>query len=594
MTTPHAFSTDSQPRAVTPELSPWQLYRRLLRYATPHWPMALVGVLGMVMFGSVDLGNAYLLKNFFDGAFIEKNRAVLVFVPAGIVFLFAIRSIGDYLAVYGTGYVGRYMIKSIRGETFDHLMRLPSRYYDQNTSGALLSRITYNSELVAQAVADSAKVLIGDTLTIVGLLGWLLYLNATLTVGALVAAPGIVVLLGAINRAFRRYSARIQNSMGDVTRVAKEALDGQRLIKVFNAQAFESKAFDKVNDENRRHNMKLMRARALSNPVVQFVASIALAGVMYLAIQRVLYDNLSVGSFVSFLGALLGLTQPLRRLVGVFGPLQQGIEAGRSLFEIIDAVPEEDRGLLVLIRAVETVEFEAIRFAYPDKRLAVDGVSFRVLKGQRVAIVGRSGSGKSTLVGFLPRFYDPDSGAVKIDGVDVRSYTLHSLREQVALVSQEVVLLNGSIYDNILFNTQAGPQAVLKAAEAAYVMEFARELPQGLETPVGDRGVLLSGGQRQRIAIARALLKNAPILILDEATSALDTESERAIQHALETLMKDRTTLIIAHRLSTIETADAIVVMEEGKLIELGTHESLLAAQGAYAALHRLQFKVNA
>jgi len=556
--------------------------------------MALVAVVGMAMFASVDLGNAYLLKNFFDGAFIERNRAVLVFVPAGIVVLFAVRSVGDYLAVYGTGDVGRYMIKSIRGAAFDHLMRLPSRYYDEQTSGALLSRVTYNSELVAQAITDSAKVLIGDTLTIVGLLGWLLWLNASLTIGALIAAPGIIVILGAINRAFRRYSARIQNSMGDVTRVAKEALDGHRLIKVFNAQEFESRAFEQVNEDNRRHNMKLMRARALSNPVVQFVASLALAAVMYLAIQRVLNDHLSVGSFVSFLAALLGLTQPLRRLVGVFGPLQQGIEAGRSLFEIIDAAPEADVGQLVLNPPVGQVEFEAVRFAYPNKPLAVDGVSFTVRTGERVAIVGRSGSGKTTLVGFLPRFYDPDSGAVKIDGVDVRSYTLSSLRSQVAMVSQDVVLLNGSIYDNILFNTVATAEQVHRAAEAAHVMAFARDLPLGLDTPVGDRGVLLSGGQRQRIAIARALLKNAPILILDEATSALDTESERAIQLALETLMKDRTTLIIAHRLSTIENADAIVVMEEGKLIEMGTHQALLARQGAYAALHQLQFKVNA
>jgi ATP-binding cassette, subfamily B, bacterial MsbA len=574
-------------------LTPWTVYRRLLRYALRHRAMLLLAVLGMAMYASVDTGYAYLVKQFLDGAFIEHNRAMLVFVPIGVVVLFALRSSGDYLAVYGSGYVGRQMIKSIRGDTFEHLMYLPSHYYDRHTSAELLSKLTFNSELVAQAVTESATVLIRDSFTIMGLLAWLFWLNASLTLGALVAAPGIVLLLGAINRAFRRYSSRIQNSMGDVTRVAKEALDGHRLVKVFNAQQFESKAFEQVNEDNRKHNMKLMRARAMANPVVQFVASLALAAVLYFAIQRVLSDNLSVGTFVSFLGALLMITAPLRRLVGVFGPLQQGIAAGRSLFEVIDEEKEADTGTLTLMRARGEVSFNAVSFSYPGKVPAVADVSFNVRAGERVAIVGRSGSGKTTLVGLVPRFYDPQQGAVLIDSVDVREYSLRSLREQVALVSQDVVLLNGSIKDNILFNTHASDAALLQAAQAAHVLEFAQDLPQGLDTPVGDRGVLLSGGQRQRIAIARALLKNTPILILDEATSALDTESERAIQHALETLMRDRTTLIIAHRLSTIESADVIVVMEEGKVVEMGTHQTLLAQAGAYALLHRLQFKAS-
>jgi ATP-binding cassette, subfamily B, bacterial MsbA len=566
----------------------WSIYRRLFKYAKPYRGVFMIGVLGSILFATSNAALAYLVKKFLNGAFLAQNPAVLWEVPLGVVVLFTLRGVGDYVQSYYSGWVGRQVIKGLRHDVFSHYLRLPTAYLDRQQSGHLLSKLTNNIEMVAAAATTAAISLISDSLSIIALLFTLFYMNWRLAVFCILAAPVIAWLMKIANRSFRRYSERIQNSMGDITRVAKEAIDAHRLIKIFNAEDHQAERFERVNEHNRVSNMKLIRARAISNPVVQCIASIALASVLFVAIRQVFTHHLRVDEFFGFLTALMLIPSPLRSLVSMSGPLQQGIAAGQSVFEIIDHPTEGSGGSVALARARGDIEFRNVSFAYDgEKGDVLRDVSFRVRPGETVAIVGPSGGGKTTLAGLVPRFYDVQQGAVLLDGVDVREYRLADLRSQVSLVSQDVVLFNDTIRNNIAFNALGKTDAEVEAAaRAANVMEFVAQQPMGFDTPLTDRGQNFSGGQRQRISIARALLKDAPVLILDEATASLDNESERRVQQELGILMEGRTTLVIAHRLSTIESADRIIVLDQGRIVESGNHQELLARGGLYSALH--------
>jgi subfamily B ATP-binding cassette protein MsbA len=571
--------------------APGAVYRRLLQYARPHRTMYLVGVLGMVMYSA---SQYYILQclQFISDALSQNNFRVLLWLPVLVVGLFLLRGSGDYLANYFPGWVGRQVVKSMRSDLFAKYMAMPTGYYDREAGGAMLTRLTYNIELLAESVTNSMTVLIRDSLTIVVLIGYLFYKDWQLTLAALVIAPVIAQLVRSVNRRLRRYSARIMNSVSDVTRVAKEALDAHRVVKVFNAQGHLARMLEDANERNRHSNMRLLSVRSSSNPIVQLISSLGLAGVLYFAALRVNGGRMQVGELVQFLAALLLVPDALKRLLGIAAPLQQGIAAGASVFEVLDMPSEPSGGTRPLARARGEVEFIGVDFAYGSgKAQVLRDINLRVPAGSTVAIVGRTGSGKSTLVSLLPRFYDPSAGVVRLDGVDIREYSLHDLRAQMSMVNQEVVVFDDTIRNNIIFGAEGVTAAQVDAAAfAAHVTEYVEQMPLRLDTPTGDRGMQLSGGQRQRIAIARALLRNTPLLILDEATSALDTAAERHIQAALEELVRNRTTFVIAHRLSTIEHADLIVVMQDGRIIESGTHAELLVRNGEYAQLHRLQF----
>jgi ATP-binding cassette, subfamily B, bacterial MsbA len=565
------------------------VYKRLFAYMRPHWAIMALAIVPASVYAIFNTAVPFVMKEVTARLEHAAKAAEQAWeIPVLLAVLFPLRAVMDFLTIYGLAWVGRSVIRDLRNELFNHYLSLPTRFFDQGSSGGLISRLTYNTEQVADAISNAIVIVIRDTLTIILLIAAMLRMSPRLTLLIVVVGPSVGFVIGRMSKAFRRYSTRIQTSMGDVTKITEEAVHGQRIVKVFGGQEHEKQTFADVNQRNFRFNVRLVAVQAAGDNLTAYVVVLGVAAVMYFS-----FSDLNAPSFFGFVTAMAMVLTPLKRLINVNSVVQRGVTAAAGLFEILDESSEKDSGTVELGRARGNVEYRDVAFAYaPDKPAALRGVSLTLKAGTTVALVGQSGSGKSTIASLLPRFYEPDSGAVLLDGRDIRDYPLRDLRRQLSLVSQDVVLFDDSIAGNIAYGAleKSPPEAIEAAAEAAYVTEFASDLPEGLETRVGERGVMLSGGQRQRIAIARALLKDAPVLILDEATSALDTESERRVQAALARLMQGRTTLVIAHRLSTIEKADLIVVMREGTIVEQGTHAELIARGGYYSTLHRMQF----
>ncbi|MGD8347882.1 MAG: lipid A export permease/ATP-binding protein MsbA [Gammaproteobacteria bacterium] len=569
-------------------------YRALLAMAFDHKIYFLVAVFGMVVFAASDAAFAYLMKPLMDEGFIDRDPEIIKWMPVAIVLIFVVRMFAVFMRSYCMDYIGRNVINTLRKMMFEKLLTLTSDEYDQASSSSIVTRFSYDVEQVAKSVSSSLTVFIQDSLRIVVLLAYMIWLNWQLTAIFLVAGPIVFLIVVRISGRFRIISRNIQQSMGDVTQVAQEVIDANRIVKIFGGNEFERNKFNRINKANLRLNLKMAVAQAISMPLIQLVVAIAFAAIVAFATSDSMRNVITTGDFVSFIFAMTMLLAPMRVLSSINASIQKGIAAGESVFELTSRDSERDEGQEKLARSGGHIQFNEVVLCYrrSDQRV-LDNISFEVKPRQTVAIVGRSGSGKSSLVNLIPRLYEYDSGEILLDGKRIDNYKMSDLRRQIAYVGQDVRLFNDTIRNNIAYGiaNKVTEEQIIEAARQAYAWEFIEPMPEGLDTEVGERGVLLSGGQRQRIAIARALLKNAPILILDEATSALDTESERHIQHAMEYLMENRTTLVIAHRLSTIEHADHILVMDEGKIVEQGNHAELLAHEGIYSKLHSMQFR---
>jgi ATP-binding cassette, subfamily B, bacterial MsbA len=568
-------------------------YKRLLGYSSRYWPVALITVVGFAVDGGCLAFFTNKLRPIIDDLFSKKDPYLIFWMPIWIIAIFMVRGVATFISNYGIGYIGRNVVQSMQRDVFGAYLRLPATFFGDEHSGHQISRITYTSEQIAGASTDALKVAVTEGVTVIGMFYVMLINSAYLTIALLLLIPAIILIATAVSRRYRVISRRIQSMMGSVTGTVEETIEAHREIRIYGGQQQADERFKQVSDRARYLNLKIVATAATSSSAIQTVASFALAGLVFLGSRPSVIDSISAGVFVTVLTAMGGMLPSLKRLANVQSTMQTGIAAAENLFAVMDLPPEVDRGTKVLERTKGDLRFEDVRLVYPRGNLeALAGVSLHCAPGTVTALVGRSGSGKSSLVSLLPRFNAPTGGRILLDGENYECYTLSSLRRQIAWVGQSVVLADGTVADNIAYGELAGAseQDIIAAAEAANAMEFIQRLPQGIHSPIGEGGNMLSGGQRQRIAIARAILKNAPILVLDEATSALDTESERLIQQALQRLMRDRTTLVIAHRLSTIEHADQIAVMDHGKIIERGTHAELMALSGHYAALHRMQF----
>lgn len=574
-----------------PPLAAWKAYKRLLGYVFQHRLVFGVSIIGFVLFALTQPAFASLMEYMVDSVGSSDADARII-IPVAVVAIFFVRGIGFFLGNYGITYVARRVVHQIRLDIFDRLLVLPAKFYHTNSSATLLSKLTFNVEQVTGAATDALKIFVREGLTIVGLLSYIVYLNWQLSLVFLTVGPFIGWVVNKASKRFRNISANLQDSMGQVTASASEAIKGYEVVRVFGGQDQERKAFGAASNNNRQQAMKLALAESISTPLVQMIVGLAMAGLIYLALHPSIIDAMSAGQFIAFITASGMLTKPLRSMTEINSILQQGIAASQSIFSLLDEAPEVDQGTKSIGRVKGLITFRNVDFSY-DKQPLLNKVNIVIQPGQVVALVGRSGSGKSTLVNLLLRFYEPQSGQILLDDNDIQDLSRVDLRRQVALVNQQVVLFNGTIAQNIAYGAMrnSSEEQILAAAKAARITEFTDRMSLGLDTMIGESGVLLSGGQRQRIAIARALLKDAPLLVLDEATSALDTESERHIQAALEEVILGRTTLVIAHRLSTIEQADVILVMDKGQLVEQGSHQELMDKEGIYARLHQLQFQ---
>lgn len=568
-------------------------FRRLLTYLKPYRLAFFAAVLGMLGYAGIDTFFFYHIETLIDEGLGQSNSKILVYGAIFVPLVFILRGIFNFVSTFFLSYVGFQIVTTMRQQLFEHLMRVPVSYHDNVSTGDLISKITYDSQQLAEATSRAVLTLIREGAFVIGLLGLMLYHSWQLSLVFFLIGPVIAKVVSVVSRKFREVSTKIQTAMGNVTTTSEQMINGHQVVVMFEGQEHEAKRFADVNKATRQQNMKLVNIRTISTSVIQFIASLSLAAVLFIASFPSMIEQLTPGAFTTLLTAMIMLLRPLKQLTNVNSDFQRGLAAAASIFKVLDEEQEKDTGTLKVDRVRGELNVKDLTFTYrKGDAPALNHISFSVPAGSTVALVGRSGSGKSTISNLLTRFYDYETGTIELDGVDLRDYELKSLRRQFAVVSQNVTLFNDTIANNIAYGGR-GPvsrEDIDRAIKLAYADEFIDELPQGLETIVGENGVMLSGGQRQRIAIARALLRDAPLLILDEATSALDTESERHIQKALDNLQQDRTSFVIAHRLSTIEKADEILVLDHGAIVERGNHAELLEKGGAYAQLYNMQF----